>query len=251
MSEPIETCVRTANTPAQAKIFVAMLQAEGIPARVEGESLTDEFATSRRMMNLTGTKVMVPTKSIERAREILEPMQVDPEALEREALATPMETPSSPRAAAPAPTGQMPIRGMLLVLAVGAAVLFGFLWRQAVDASMAPHPELEYAWNGDVLRETRRSDGRLLRLLHDTDRNGTYERLEQFDAANNKVLECDRETAGTYLRAIERRSGGMVATWTDDDGDGLLDSAVVSDRDGKVVQRLVWLAGTGYVLRTP
>lgn len=87
MATPIESVVRTAQTPEQAKVFVAMLMAEGIPARTDGESLADEFATSRRLMNLLGTKVMVPTQSLERAREILQPPAVDPEELARQALA--------------------------------------------------------------------------------------------------------------------------------------------------------------------
>lgn len=87
MAGPIESVVRTAQTPEQAKVFVAMLMAEGIPARTDGESLADEFATSRRLMNLLGTKVMVPTQSLERAREILQPAAVDPEELARQALA--------------------------------------------------------------------------------------------------------------------------------------------------------------------
>ena len=66
MSQPIESLARVASTPAQAKIFVAMLAAEGIPARVDGDSLVDEFAASQRLMNLVGTRVMVPTSALQR-----------------------------------------------------------------------------------------------------------------------------------------------------------------------------------------
>lgn len=65
MSQPLMSVVRTANSPDQAKMFVALLQAEGIPAHVDGDGLVDEFVTSRRMMNLTGVKVLVPTSSLE------------------------------------------------------------------------------------------------------------------------------------------------------------------------------------------
>jgi len=87
VTTPIESVARIAQTPAQAKVFVAMLMAEGIPARVEGDSLADEYAASRRLLNLMGTRVMVPTQSLDRAREILQPVAIDPEELERQALA--------------------------------------------------------------------------------------------------------------------------------------------------------------------
>ena len=86
MTTPIESVARIAQTPAQAKIFVASLMAAGIPARVEGDSLADEYAASRRLLNLMGTRVMVPTQSLERAREILQPVAIDPEELARQAL---------------------------------------------------------------------------------------------------------------------------------------------------------------------
>ena len=100
MSTPIEAVARTANTPEQAKVYVAMLMAEGIPARIDGDSLTDEFAASRRLMNLMGTKVMVPTQSLARAREILQPVAIDPAELERQALAEAPQTFVPPATAA-------------------------------------------------------------------------------------------------------------------------------------------------------
>jgi hypothetical protein len=132
MNEPIESCLRTASTPAQAKVFVAMLRAEGIPARVDGDTLTDEFATSRLLLNLSGTRVMVPTTSLARAAEILQPMQVDAAELEREALAAPLELAPPPRSATAAnalpapPSSSGLVAGVLLLLALGAAVWFVF-----------------------------------------------------------------------------------------------------------------------------
>lgn len=87
MSEPIASVVRTAANPDQAKVLVALLQAEGVPAHVDGDALADEVAMSRRLMNLAGVRVMVPTHSIERAREILEHAAVEDDELERQALA--------------------------------------------------------------------------------------------------------------------------------------------------------------------
>lgn len=249
MSEPIETVVRVANTPAQAKIFAAMLQAEGIPARVEGDSLTDEFAASRRLLNLVGTRVLVPTKSLERAQEILQPVVVDAAELEREAMATPGEVPPPPRPERPRAASKS--NGVPLLLAGGAAVLFALLWQKEVNAAMAPHPELDYAWHGDAVRETLRRDGRLLRLLHDRERDGIYEQIDQFDAAGKKVTTADQEVAGIYARFVESRSGDLTVTWTDEDRDGIHDVGIVTDRDGKVVQRVGWQSGTGFVLKGP
>ncbi|MDO8348992.1 MAG: hypothetical protein Q7T30_02060, partial [Planctomycetota bacterium] len=87
MTQPIASVARIAATPEQAKIFVALLQAEGIPASIEGDSLADEVAVSRRMLNLNGTRVMVPTGSLERAREVLGAVQIDEAELEAQALA--------------------------------------------------------------------------------------------------------------------------------------------------------------------
>ena len=94
MSTPLTTVVRTANSPDQAKMFVALLEAEGIPAHVDGDGLADEFATSRRRLNLVGVRVRVPTAALERAREILGPVEIDADELERQALAA--EDPESP-----------------------------------------------------------------------------------------------------------------------------------------------------------
>ena len=44
MSQPITSVVKVATTAAQAKLFAALLQAEGIPAQVDGDSLADEVA---------------------------------------------------------------------------------------------------------------------------------------------------------------------------------------------------------------
>ena len=92
MSTPIESLVKVAATPAQAKVWVAMLQANGIPARVDGDSLVDEFAAARRLMNLMGCNVMVPANSLEQAREILKPAEIDADELARQAMAEAVTT---------------------------------------------------------------------------------------------------------------------------------------------------------------
>jgi hypothetical protein len=118
---PIESVVRVAATPAQAKVFVAMLQAEGIPARVDGDSLADEFAASRRLMNLMGTRVMVPTSSLAQAAEILQPAEVDAEELTRQALAASPEVAPAASPTAAVGTGAWSRWGLLLLLLTGVA----------------------------------------------------------------------------------------------------------------------------------
>ena len=86
MSDPISTVVKVASTPAQAKIYVSMLRAEGIPAFVDGDSAADEFAMSQRMLNVSNVKVMVPTEAAAIAAEILAPVDVDVDELTRQAL---------------------------------------------------------------------------------------------------------------------------------------------------------------------
>ncbi|MBL9080103.1 MAG: DUF2007 domain-containing protein [Planctomycetes bacterium] len=96
MPERSTTVVRVANSPTQAKLFVALLEGAGIPAYVEGDGLVDEFVTSRRMLNLSGVRVFVPTASLELARDVLADVTVDQDELERQALeAEDPETPPS------------------------------------------------------------------------------------------------------------------------------------------------------------
>ena len=86
MSEPISRIVAIASTPAQAKIYVAMLRAEGIPAFVDGESAADEFAMSQRLMNISNVRVVVPTEAAVRAEELLKARCVSAAELERQAM---------------------------------------------------------------------------------------------------------------------------------------------------------------------
>lgn len=260
MSQPIESVARIARTPSEAKIFVAMLQAQGIPARVDGDSLADEFAASQRLMNLSGTKVMVPTSSLERAREILQPEPIDPDELERAALAGSPESPPLPPAAEPAaaPSPRNSVLLALLFLAMGAAVPLLFLrqGRHGTGPSGQPteldgyRSEFDYKWDGNACAELRRSDGKLMRLYHDNDQDGIFETIEMYDTTAKKVGVFDWYVDGLYLRSVESRSGGLTVTWTDEDRDGLSDAGVVTDSTGKVLQELRWRAGKGFEVQS-
>ncbi|MBL8738825.1 MAG: hypothetical protein JNL12_20515 [Planctomycetes bacterium] len=250
MSEPIESVARVASTPSEAKIFVAMLRAEGIPARTDGDSLVDEFAASQRLMNLVGTKVIVPTSSLARAREILQPEPVDPVELERAALAASPEPTPLRRPAAAANASSSRLLLALLVLAIGAAVLFAFLWRNSKAPEMSASPDLEYRWDGESLAETRSNRGGLLRLCFDRDHDGRFEVQELYEKGARRVAVLDRYHEGIYLRTVESRGDGLTATWTDEDRDGLYDAGVVTDATGKVLQELRWRAGKGFEVQT-
>lgn len=247
MSQPIQSVARVANTPAQAKIFVAMLEAEGIPARIDGDTLADEFAASQRLLNLSGTRVLVPTSALQRAQEILQMEPVDPEELERAALVgAPAPAPEPTTQAPAAPRSSNALLLPLLALAIGAAGLFAFLWHRAVNAIAGTSPDVRLFWDDNVLHEVRVSDLRLLRRSFDRDLDGLFERIEVFGAGKEPIAVYDQYADGVYLRLVETRNDGLTTTWTDDDRNGLYDSCVVTDRDGKQVQSLRWQPGTGY-----
>lgn len=126
MSRSIESVACVASTPAQAKVFVATLMAHGIPARVDGDNLADEWAASRRLLNMLGTQVMVPTPSLARAREVLQPAAIDADELERQALATEREEAPIVRATDRAP--EVFGWGWLYMLAFAALVCALIAW---------------------------------------------------------------------------------------------------------------------------
>jgi hypothetical protein len=63
--------LETAPSPSVATIVVALLQAEGIPAYVNGSLLQDEFALSQRLLGLSAVEIQVPADRLAEAREVL------------------------------------------------------------------------------------------------------------------------------------------------------------------------------------
>ncbi len=263
MSQPIESLACVASTPARAKLLVALLSAEGIPARVDGDSLVDEVASSQRLMNLIGTRVMVPASALQRAQELLQPLQVDADELVRQALAeapefqhersradAPAGAAAGSAAAAAAARSTRTLLLALLVLAIGAAVLFAFLWRREVNLTGGDHPDIRTYWSDDVLCEERIRDRQLLRRSHDKDRDGVFERTEYYCSGTTPTAVYDQYVDGFYSRCVETRPDGLTVTWTDEDLDGLFDVCVVTDREGKQLQTLRWVAGSGLVVPT-
>jgi hypothetical protein len=83
MSPGDPVAVRTASTPAQAQVFTAILNAEGIHAHVDDGAAPAVFGSG-----MYGVRVMVPACDLERARDLLANTAVDPTELEAQALAT-------------------------------------------------------------------------------------------------------------------------------------------------------------------
>lgn len=256
MTAPIASVVRIAATPQQAHLFVALLQAEGIPAHVDGDSLADEVAMSRKLMNLAGTRVLVPTACLERAREVLGDAGVDERELEAQALAA--EAPES-EAPQPPPADARRRNVWPLLLAIATAAGFCALWLDT-RAALAPWLDLSDRVRPDPLsrmepipsgmREVRVADGKVLGEYFDRDGDGSYEEIVGFQEDAQRTTATDGNRDARYESFVEHRRNGTVCRWSDGNGDGLMDLCVVSNEAGKELQRLRWVDGTGFVLET-
>jgi hypothetical protein len=65
------------------------------------------------------------------------------------------------------------------------------------------------------------------------------------------ALWIDSEEDGVFESSEEHRDDGTTATWTDTDRDGIPDEGRVTDREGRVLQTLVWQRGAGFVPKKP
>jgi hypothetical protein len=246
MSQPIASVVHTARSPEEAKLLAARLQAEGIPATVEGDGLVDEFAMSRRLMNLLAVRVMVPTSSLERAREILGPVEVDDDELERQALAADGGETPAPEAA---PRPAVRISWWPLVVASSAALTFFVLWlRETKLRESTQSPFFAYETIPGGLVEIDREHPDQVTTYFDDDGDGKYERIATTDAEGRPVgTSTDRDRDGRIDEFVQY-VGDLTVKWTYANAEDSLMSCVVTDAQGKIVQRLVWRDGKGYVV---
>jgi hypothetical protein len=85
-SDPLVPVTRARN-PAEAQVLFAVLNGSGIPARISGTSLTDEFALSQSQ--LAGVDILVPGSLLDEARAVLaaarEPLEPEEEEEEETA----------------------------------------------------------------------------------------------------------------------------------------------------------------------
>lgn len=244
MTKPIAAVAAVATTPDLAKVLAARLNATDIPAFVEGDSLEDAVGLSRRLMNTSGTRVMVPSQSIAAAKEILDAVPVDDAELEAQALAAAdPEQPPQPSPRDPPRRSRWP-----LLLASTAALTFLALWLAEIETRASEHhPLLSREWMSDGLRERSRVDGSLVRDYEDRNRDGMFERLLEYCGNHQRIEATDHNRDTRYEEVTETRRHGWQVRWTDDDLDGLLDRGVVTDANGKQVQELRWVDGKGFV----
>ena len=242
MTQPIAAVVKVAATPAQAKILAALLQAEGIPATIDGDSLADEVAVSRRMLNLNGTRVMVPTSSLERAREILAAAQVDEAELEAQALAADSPEREEPVVRSNPPSARR--RVWPLFVTTAAAVTFLALWLSEVNARTSAERDgfrLEATDKG--MREIRIRDGATMWEWSFEDGVETH---VAFAENGQQAISTDANRDHRFESFDEHRKQGVVCAWSDTDNDGLMDLCVVKDAIGVELQRLRWVDGKGF-----
>lgn len=254
MGASFESVVIVAKSVHQARLMVALLQAEGIPARVDGECLVDEFAASQQLMNVLGTAVYVPTSALQRARDIIAPRHVDIAQLDESAMnCRPSDHSDSPRTTCEVPevrpqpqaSSARPSRAFQWV-ASGFALLFAFLWHRAISSYQDSNPEIYWYWDDNVLCEGLVKERRLVRKWYDIDMDGVYEQVEYYGVGGDLRAVSDRWGSGVYRRTQEFRPDGLRLTYIDKDADGLADSFVVSDQDGAELQEIRWVVGGGF-----
>lgn len=71
MHDETMVTVSTCHGPEEARVVAAVLEANGIPTFIDGQSLQDEFAMSQRLMNLSIIEVQVPASRQEEAQGLL------------------------------------------------------------------------------------------------------------------------------------------------------------------------------------
>ena len=197
--------MRVAATPMEAKVLVARLESDGIPAYVDGESLVDEIAITRRAMNLAGVRVLVHPSNLERAREVLAAEPVDEQELTRQALMAEQPELAHLRPVPPPPRPWTIVQRATITLLVTLAAVFLGLWQHAERSLASAYDMLPQT---DGFRMLERRSGHSL-LFRDRDENGSSDEF-------------------TFTGSRDGRSLRL----TDDDADGLPDGLELRDAHG-------------------
>lgn len=237
-SEPV--VIRNTTTVDEARILVAVLQGEGIPAYVQGDTLMDEFAVSRRATNLLGVRVLVPATSAARAAEVLANLQVDDGELEAQALAAPVDPAAQVEPRAEVAAAPPRASGLLIAWAVSAslaALVLLALWmaeRERID------PLEERLQNGT---RWRRPDGSIERDVLWRDDGSAEQRL--FDA-DGLVVQSEQFRRNGKLARRDVFAAGLHVQWEFGD-DGLPQSMKVLGDDGQLLKRQRFDGRNGWV----
>ena len=204
-----------ASTPFEAKVIAAVLAAADIPAFIDGEQLTDEFAAAQRLMNLRGTTIMVPAAAADRARAAIEAARAAGRAIAEDAHAAD----AADRTAEASPSlGGMPgdsgAPGLWTVLLGLGFVISTIGWISSSRA--APEdPLYRTQIKSDGVLTILRATGNLRWAQVDADGDGIYEEVAVFD-----------------------RDGREIDRSFDLDGDGFIERCTLLAPDGKAVQEL-------------
>jgi Putative prokaryotic signal transducing protein len=243
-----------ARTPAEAQVIAGVLKDEDIPVFVSGTMLTDEWAVSQRLLNLLGVDVMVRKREIENARRALaEARHVDPEALERQALAEAPLPEAMPRAEHLQPASKaVGPHWIWIACAAGVlAVTFLLLWlaerRHAEQQREAEFYRSEVSANG--IRRYRRDTGKLaIEYLHPVLADGSYGEVRCYDPAGRLQRVAQHMRPDGSSRSIEEYyPDGTRLLWSDLDGDGSYETLEVRNAAGAVLRKLHYAPGVGFV----
>lgn len=234
--EPV--VVKIATTPNHAKVLVALLRANDIPAYADSDSLADEFAMSRKLMNLAGVKITVPGAMAERAREVLQDVDVPDDELEAQALAA---APDVARAhderQAERSSRRGPSPGTVALWCLGSAIAASALtvWSEREARAQPEDPHLvwtPYSWG---LGATWRDGGARARELLDEDLDRTFETIRDYDRKGRLVREGhDRDADGAYEQ-VDEWVDGIRMEYRDTDRDMIHETVRVYDKAGNQV----------------
>ena len=248
MTDPISSVVAVAANSDEAKLMVAWLRAEDIPAFTDPDSAADEFAMSQRLMNLTSVKVMVPTSQLERAREILDRRgTIDREEVSQQAVAAAgpeceQESPQVKRATG----GSSWLPWVWAIAATLLAILFLVQWLDTRQRLRIPG--FDTVWNDDTYSQYLTGTKNRISYGEDYDADGLIEKhivFGQRSSWTQTMTELDE--FGFYGKMVMRRKDDLIETWPRSKTTGQQDEVIVTNKAGEVVQRMTWQPGKGFV----
>jgi hypothetical protein len=258
-SRPELTVFKRASSPIEAELIAGVLRSAGIPVHVGGGMLTDEFAVTQRMLNLSAVDVLVPSDRVDAAKAALEAARASSAEVEAAAAATISERPASP--SPPAEPVRYPwlLVGALAIAAVASVVLWQearaevraltspltvytgeksgvHVWEWA-DTHKTASTSIDHDRNGVPDSTTAfNRDGRALYTAVDRNGNGIVERFEGFGPAGEATtLTIDADENGVAERTEHALGSGKFVI-LDANQDGISERYEQLDAQGKLVR---------------